>query len=656
MQKYQNAIQDVNGNAVAGATVAVYLYGTTTPATIYSDNGITPIVGNSVTTSSVGEFFFYAANGRYSLTVTAVHFTSDAYNDITLFDPTDDGAAAINFLQAGTGAVVRTVQAKERDTVSVKDFGAVGDGVTDDTAAIQAAILAGAGKTIYFPAGTYRIPYSASSCFSPLANTRILGDGQKSTTLQFQKSSAVYGVLFNAAYDNFSIVNVSVNIVEVSGGQTSVVAWNANNLTLESCAFSGGVTNTGATVNSQAYGVISPAGATTQTGLLVNNCSFTKFSWPFLKSNTAASIQKRLRITGNDFFSNYYGDISLNSPLGAISEVVISGNTLHDPVGFAAYPTVPYQLGIALASVSEVTVSGNTIIGRFGENSVGAFHIEENCSSVSISTNQVVTEGTNTIGLIALGNNVSGTYYAPSRLSISNNNFRFNGTASGSGSTGILVNTGTALTDRYAISANTIHNFETGIVAPTLNSYSYVIDGNVVSSCVYGMRVAGGGVEISRNVTSGCTYGVILQDAAPASSNISDHVFHLCTTTAYAGASGLPLLLVNPRFVLPLQTVGAGSTTNVVLTQATANGRIYGVLISSATVPSGGARNVQRADECTWDGATFTATAKAVWAPGSITLIPARSGTNFVAQLFCTNAESNVQIIVNLNGMISVRT
>jgi hypothetical protein len=89
MQKYQNAIQDVNGNAVAGATVAVYLYGTTTPATIYSDNGVTPIVGNSVTTSSVGEFFFYAANGRYSLTVTAVHFTSDAYNDITLFDSAD---------------------------------------------------------------------------------------------------------------------------------------------------------------------------------------------------------------------------------------------------------------------------------------------------------------------------------------------------------------------------------------------------------------------------------------------------------------------------------------------------------------------------------------------------------------------------------------
>lgn len=50
------------------------------------------------------------------------------------------GAALVGFIQTGTGAVSRTVLGKTRESVSLADFGAVGDGSTSDTTAIQAAL------------------------------------------------------------------------------------------------------------------------------------------------------------------------------------------------------------------------------------------------------------------------------------------------------------------------------------------------------------------------------------------------------------------------------------------------------------------------------------------------------------------------------------
>lgn len=84
------------------------------------------------------------------------------------------------FIQAGTGAVQRTVEAKLQDVVSVKDFGAVGDGVADDTAAIQAAISTAA--AVYVPVGTYKL---TTTLFASNKNISIYGDGPGLSILAF---------------------------------------------------------------------------------------------------------------------------------------------------------------------------------------------------------------------------------------------------------------------------------------------------------------------------------------------------------------------------------------------------------------------------------------------------------------------------------------
>lgn len=65
------------------------------------------------------------------------------------------GTSLLSFLNTLFGAVSRNLTAKLCDWVSVKDFGAVGDGVTDDTAAFQAAVSAA--SAIFVPSGTYKI-------------------------------------------------------------------------------------------------------------------------------------------------------------------------------------------------------------------------------------------------------------------------------------------------------------------------------------------------------------------------------------------------------------------------------------------------------------------------------------------------------------------
>jgi hypothetical protein len=90
----------------------------------------------------------------------------------------------VNYNQGGTGAVTRTVQARLRDYVSVKDFGAVGDGVTNDAPAVQACLnyCVANNKIAYAPSGTYLL--NAKIAVTGCNRIGIIGDGSGLTVFK----------------------------------------------------------------------------------------------------------------------------------------------------------------------------------------------------------------------------------------------------------------------------------------------------------------------------------------------------------------------------------------------------------------------------------------------------------------------------------------
>jgi len=110
----------------------------------------------------------------------------------------------LSFTQVGAGATSITIGSKLSEFVSVRDFGAVGDGIADDTDAIESAFSAvsgistfsGSNKKIHFPAGNY--PLTRTLVIG--SNTTVLGDGPGITTITMP----------NNVSRNYSVVNIGI--------------------------------------------------------------------------------------------------------------------------------------------------------------------------------------------------------------------------------------------------------------------------------------------------------------------------------------------------------------------------------------------------------------------------------------------------------------
>jgi hypothetical protein len=273
---------DNNGDVLSGGKLYTYQAGTTTPLATYTTNAESAFHTNPIILDSAGRvpsggeiwlqlgvgYKFVlrtstdvliatydnipssaqppAANDADSImyeqgyTVTAGNFVVGKIYRIASVGTTDftligavNNTVGTHFIATGVGTgtgtaeLSQTVEAKLRETVSVKDFGAVGDGVTDDTAAIQAAInyckanltsfnnsVGGGWASLYFPQGMYVV--SSTLNVNGAIGFTMTGAGVRSTQIVFTGSSSslfYYNVYIYCLCQNISFTAGSVAIV-----------------------------------------------------------------------------------------------------------------------------------------------------------------------------------------------------------------------------------------------------------------------------------------------------------------------------------------------------------------------------------------------------------------------------------------------------------
>lgn len=174
------------GVPLSGGKIYSYLAGTTTPQATFTTNAgnvshTNPIVldsagrvpsGGEIWLTDVVSYKFILKDsadvliGTYdnvlgnASTAAQISFTGFNGQTGTVDDLADnDGSDWIGFIQPDSDAVARSAQNKMRDFISVKDFGAVGNGIADDRKAIQDCIdyCNSSGGVVYLPKGTYKI-------------------------------------------------------------------------------------------------------------------------------------------------------------------------------------------------------------------------------------------------------------------------------------------------------------------------------------------------------------------------------------------------------------------------------------------------------------------------------------------------------------------
>ena len=270
----------------------------------------------------------------------------------------------IGFTPAGVGAVATTVQSKLREFVSVKDFGAVGDGIADDTAAIQAALNSGA-YLVLLPLGTYK---TTSTIYIP---DRVTFRGQGTSSII--NASAVSGAAIKSYFGPFSTFKIEQRLedLKITGTSTYGVIWSGST--------TGGMKN------------VWVAGTHTH-GFIVDG----SFGCLFEQLKTyGAQISGACFWAGADFNANhlnglYTSTFSSVNFLSSSDANAITGYTNRFPNGHGSTLTnVCCQGGVVGMALDSVNFGGWTINAPYFENCVTPIRLGNGtslCRSVTINS------------------------------------------------------------------------------------------------------------------------------------------------------------------------------------------------------------------------------------------------------------------------------
>ena len=215
-----NFVNFTNEQEIQTATAGQTVFTLTTMQYQPGTNSLSVFV-DGVNQYGSGAPYAYVETNSTTVTFTSglhvgaeVKFTTSQLNTSSSVD-----AAQVSYNPPFTGAVATNVEDKLAQYVNVKDFGAIGDGVANDTTALQAAInyAVPLKRPIYIPTGTYL--YSVLTGLNQ-NNTTINGDGSNNTVLKFTGTGIALDVGTNAGFRQG--INLSGFTVE-GNANTSII-------------------------------------------------------------------------------------------------------------------------------------------------------------------------------------------------------------------------------------------------------------------------------------------------------------------------------------------------------------------------------------------------------------------------------------------------